>query len=182
MQDDSPSVGEYMTEIPATIETGMSLGDALDRMYHANIRHLPVVNERGTLVGLLSTRDIAVAAATRGFDPTATRVEWVMAQEPFACEADTSLLAVVERMERDRMGSVVVTRGSKPVGIFTTTDALRALRRHLVGKPVEPLVHPHVTADEEASGHPAVQHPHIPGARGPSKYDAMVPWFLARLS
>ena len=177
-QQHTPTVGDYMTEVPATIETGMPLGDALDRMYSDNIRHLPIVDEHGKLVGVLSTRD-AAAAALRGLDPQEARVESVMARAPYSCAAESPLLEVIEHMERGRLGSVVVTRGGKPCGIFTTTDAMRVLRGFLSGGPVEPLVHPTVTGGAEHPEHPT-GHPRAHGVRTKA-HDSMVSWFLTRL-
>jgi acetoin utilization protein AcuB len=178
-QQDPPKVSDYMTDLPVTVEVGMSLGDALDRMYLDNIRHLPVVDEAGKLVGMLSTRDIAAAAAVRGIDPKDAKVEDAMARVPFACADHSPLIAVIERMERDRLGSAIVTRNDKPVGIFTTTDALRVLRGLLLGKPVEPLVHPEVRIGEGDPSKP-VRMPHE-RATGVRSTDGMVSWFLARL-
>lgn len=177
-QSDPPKVSDYMTEVPAVVETGMRIGDALDRMYRANIRHLPVVDEGRALVGVISTRDIA-GAALLGLDPANARVESVMSRAVYACAVETPLVEVVEHMERERIGSAVVTRAGEPCGMFTTTDALRALRCHLRGRPVEPLVHPAVVAGPEDEGRP-VAHPHIHAA-GASPGDSMVSWFLARL-
>lgn len=179
-QQSLPTVGEYMTESLATIEAGMSAGDALERMYMDNIRHLPVVDERGALIGLVSTRDLAVASALRGADAYAARVDVFMTPAPFSCPADSPLLSIVERMEHDRIGSAVVTRGGRPCGIFTTTDALRALRSQLLGHKVEPLIHPAVAPETSTShGHPSF--PHVQGVRGPKPSDAMVSWLFARL-
>jgi acetoin utilization protein AcuB len=173
-----PRVSDYMTDLPVTVETGMRLSDALDRMYTDNIRHLPVVDDGGKLVGMLSTRDIAAVAAMRGIDPDEATVEMAMATVPFTCADHSPLVAVVERMERDRLGSAVVTRENKPVGIFTTTDALRVLRGKLLGKEVEPLVHPEV---KEGEGHPDEPHVHVkPRVKGARSTDGMVSWFLAR--
>lgn len=134
-----PRVSDYMTPCPVTVETGMLLVDALDRMYADNIRHLPVVDGAGKLLGMLSTRDIAASAAMRRIDPEHATVESAMSAVPFTCADHSPLLAVIERMEARRLGSVVVTRNDKPAGIFTTTDALRVLRGELLGYPVEPL-------------------------------------------
>lgn len=177
MTQEPPAVSDYMTEVPATIETGMRLGDALDRMYQDNIRHLPVVDEKGGLVGMLSTRDIAVASALRGGHSMDVKVESVMSPVPFSCAAHSPLVAVVERMERDRLGSAVVTREGKPCGIFTTTDALRALRAALTGKPVKHLVEADIDAEEEER---SVGRPHVRGVKGASRYDGMVSWFLTK--
>jgi acetoin utilization protein AcuB len=151
-----PRVSDYMTECPVTVQTGLRLSDALDRMYSDNIRHLPVVDDSGKLVGMLSTRDIAAVAAMRSLDPDRVTVEAAMATVPFTCADHSPLLAVVERMESSRLGSAVVTRDEKPVGIFTTTDALRALRSQLLGEPVEPLRPPEVV-EGEGSNKPHVR-------------------------
>lgn len=172
-----PRVSDYMTKLPVTVETGMRLADALDRMYSDNIRHLPVVDEKGKLAGLLSTRDIAAVAALRGIDPDQSTVETAMAAVPFTCANHSPLLAVVERMERDRLGSAIVTDGGKPVGIFTTTDALRALRAQLTGQPAEPLVDPEIETGEGQTK-PTVHNHRL--AKGTSRYDGMVSWFLTR--
>jgi CBS domain-containing protein len=168
-------VSDYMTPCPVTVETGMLLVDALDRMYSDNIRHLPVVDGNGKLVGMLSTRDIAAVAAMRGLDPEHATVESAMATVPFTCADHTPMIAVVERMEARRLGSVVVTRNDKPAGIFTTTDALRVLRGELLGHPVEPLS-PAEVGEGEGSHKPHVHaHTHTPGV---TPRAGMLSWLL----
>jgi acetoin utilization protein AcuB len=174
-----PRVSDYMTPLPVTVEVGMRLADALDRMYSDNIRHLPVVNESGQLVGMLSTRDIAVVAALRGVDPSEAKVEDAMARVPFTCADHSPLVSVIERMERDRLGSAVVTQEDRPIGIFTTTDALRVLRGELLGREAEPLVHPETGRGEGDPNKPHFRQPHG-RAKGASHYDGMVSWFLTR--
>jgi acetoin utilization protein AcuB len=172
---EAPRVSDFMTPCPVTVEIGLLLVDALDRMYADNIRHLPVVDGNGKLVGLLSTRDIAAVAAMRSIDPKKATVETAMATVPFTCSDDTPLLPVVERMEARRLGSVVVTNEDKPVGIFTTTDALRALRGQLVGEPVLPLLPPEIAEGE--GGHRPHIHPrtHTPGV---TPRTGMLSWLL----
>jgi acetoin utilization protein AcuB len=152
---EAPRVSDYMTACPVTVEVGMLLTDALDRMYADNIRHLPVVDGSGKLVGLLGTRDIAAVAAMRSLDPNRATVEMAMVTAPATCADHSPLLAAVGRMEAQRIGSVVVTREEKPIGIFTTTDALRALRSQLLGEPVAALMPPEI-AEGEGSHKPHV--------------------------
>ena len=156
----SPTIRDFMTPIPATVSDELTLADALDRMYSDNVRHLPVVDSNGVLVGMVTTRDIAVAASVRDLDPQKTPVAAAMTAAPYACEANTPLIDVAYHLEHERLGSAVVTEGERPVGIFTTTDALRALRTFIAGHSVEPAVKPSVSV---------------------SKYDGMISWFLARL-
>ncbi|TPV93627.1 MAG: CBS domain-containing protein [Myxococcales bacterium FL481] len=144
---DTP-IGSIMTEDPLTVSHALKLSDAQDRMYANNVRHLVVTGEDGSLVGILSTRDAGLAASVG--QPDALTVGEAMVRNPYACARDTPLLAVAEEMEAHRYGAVVVTDGAKPVGIFTTTDAMHALRESLVGEPLKPLVEAqHVLAEGE---------------------------------
>ena len=172
---ENPRVSDYMTPCPVTVEIGMFLVDALDRMYADNIRHLPVVDGGGKLVGMLSTRDIAAVAAMRSLDPDRATVEMAMATVPFTCDDHSSLISIVGQMEARRIGSVVVTRADKPVGIFTTTDALRALRSQLVGEPVVPLMPPEIGEGEGS------RRPHVHAraqAQGVTPRAGMLSWLL----
>lgn len=55
-------VSEWMTRDPVTISPDASVGEALDRMLDGGFRHLPVM-EGGTLVGVVSMRDLARSMA-----------------------------------------------------------------------------------------------------------------------
>ena len=55
---ESVAVAEVMTPNPHTIRTDSSLVKALDIMFENRFRHLPVVDEAGTLLGVMSCRDI----------------------------------------------------------------------------------------------------------------------------
>ena len=54
---DTP-VGNVMTRSPVTIKASEPLSKAVELMNEKNIRHLPVVDESGRLVGIITTRDV----------------------------------------------------------------------------------------------------------------------------
>jgi CBS domain-containing protein len=58
----SSSVGRGMTPDPQVIEPDATVGEALDRMLDGGFRHLPVV-EGGSVIGMVSMRDLAQAAS-----------------------------------------------------------------------------------------------------------------------
>jgi CBS domain-containing protein len=51
------SVGEYMTQDPASISPETSLDEAADRMLQMGVRHLPVV-VGSDVIGMVSVRDL----------------------------------------------------------------------------------------------------------------------------
>ncbi|MFP3291255.1 MAG: CBS domain-containing protein [Thermoproteus sp.] len=52
-----------MTENPITIGEDALLLDAVEKMRSLNVRHLPVVDKEGKLVGIISVRDVLDLAA-----------------------------------------------------------------------------------------------------------------------
>lgn len=51
-------VAEVMTQAPVTVQRDASLADAQTKMFEGGFRHLPVVDEAGRAIGMLSMRDI----------------------------------------------------------------------------------------------------------------------------
>jgi len=122
-----PEVREYMTPAPHTIAPTSSLSRAIRAMRDNRIHHLPVV-ERDRVVGVLSQRDILIMESLPGVNPTEVRVDEAMVRDVFTAAPDTPVGEVVETMLERRLGSTVVSEGDRVLGVFTTTDALRALQ------------------------------------------------------
>ena len=119
-------VRDYMTPSPHSIGVTLTQADARNMMRAYQIRHLPVL-DRGQLVGLLSDRDVQAfeaAAAARRNDVT---VEEAMSQAVYTVSPTTPLQVCALHMARHKLGSAVAMEGARVVGVFTATDALRAL-------------------------------------------------------
>jgi acetoin utilization protein AcuB len=127
-----------MTEEPCTVDAGLSIADAQQRMVQNNIRHLLVVSG-DRLVGVVSSRDLAVASSLADTNADKATVEVAMRPSVYVCDTSTPLSAVAYDMEAHRYGCAVVLEEGRAVGIFTTTDALRALRQIVTNAPAEPI-------------------------------------------
>lgn len=134
MKPHHPTVGQFMTNEPVGADVSLPLLDANERMFMNNIRHL-VIHNGSEVSGILSTRDVALALSM-ATDPKKITAGDAMIREPYTCSPDTPLAEVVEEMEKHRYGCAIVTDGDDLVGIFTTTDALRAVRALIAGHPV----------------------------------------------
>ena len=115
-----------MTSVLVVIEPHRTLAEAQALMRRHSIRHLPVV-ELGRIAGLLSQRDVYLVETLRDVDPHEAEVAEAMSADIFLVDADAPLELVAREMADRRLGSAIVAREGKPLGIFTTTDALRAL-------------------------------------------------------
>ena len=120
------TIRRFMTPAPHTISTRQTLAEAHQAMRDRCVRHLPVV-EDGKLVGVVSQRDLYLLETLRGVDVGRELVEEAMSDEPFVVAPDASLAEVAEAMANRRHGSALVVERSEVIGIFTSTDALRAL-------------------------------------------------------
>jgi acetoin utilization protein AcuB len=127
-----PQILAYMTPFPYSIDVDAPLGEAHAFLRERHIRHLPVT-ERGELVGVLTDRDIKLALGPDLGSPPEREltVREVYQPDSYVVDAAASLLTVAATMAERHLGSALVTRGGKLVGIFTTTDACRALSRIL---------------------------------------------------
>jgi acetoin utilization protein AcuB len=123
-----PTIRHFMTAAPETIGADLNLAQARDRMFQLGARHLPVL-EGGELVGILSDRDIALIDAVFG-DLSKLQVRQAMTAQPFTCGPEAHLHAVAAEMASHKYGTAIVVDRDHPghvLGLFTTTDALRAL-------------------------------------------------------
>lgn len=121
-----PPVQKYMTTSPVTTEASATVAAAAKVMKANSIRHLPVV-DGGTVVGLISDRDIALVEGLVGVDPEIVTVRDAMATEPYTTSPDTPITEVAATMASNKYGSAVVTQNGKVVGMFTTVDVCRVL-------------------------------------------------------
>lgn len=122
-----PLIQKFMTPMPHTIEASSALLQANERMIHNGIRHLPVMKE-GKLVGVVSDRDVALAASLFA-EGTKRTVEDVMIPKPYVVRPEAPLDRVVAEMADKKYGSALIEQeNGKVVGIFTAVDGLRVLQ------------------------------------------------------
>jgi len=121
-----PPIQKYMSTTPHAVGQEQTLGVAKKMMSEHHIRHLPVLHG-GHLVGVLSSRDIALIESLSGVDADKVTVEEAMTSSVHTTSPDTPLNDVTREMAEHKYGCTVIVQSSKVVGIFTTVDACRAL-------------------------------------------------------
>lgn len=116
------AIGQVMTSPAKTIWERASGEEALRVMESEQVRHLPIVDRAGKVVGMLG--DMAVQAAVRtgqGRLPASH----LAAPCRIVTRAGDPVIPTLHRQLAQRVEAVVVVdRARKPVGIFTEHDAL----------------------------------------------------------
>ncbi len=137
-------VKDAMTPRPLTIDPEAPVETAIETMSERRIRHLPVVDERSRLVGMLSDRDVRSvlvgpaiveylsAAARRRLraineNIESLRVRDVMTWDVVTIGADAPVAQAAAIMFEGRFGCLPVVGGDALVGIITERDVLKAL-------------------------------------------------------
>lgn len=134
------AIKNFMTHGVHTIAAERTLSEAHEMMEKHRIRHLPVLRD-GKLQGLVTQRDLSMVESFRLADPRRVKVTDAMSEDVFTVEAEAPLAEVSHRMARDKLGSAVVMREGRVIGIFTGVDALAALDFLLTSPTVKRALH-----------------------------------------
>ncbi|MCG6909586.1 MAG: CBS domain-containing protein [Deltaproteobacteria bacterium] len=136
-----------MTSEVITITGGDSIFDAREKMARHGIRHLPVIDENHTLVGIVTDRDIrsvlpyslskdADCAAERE-KVEALKIRDIMTADPLTISPADTIQDALLMIQQKRVGAFpVVDETRKLKGIISVRDLLRAFTNVLgIGEP-----------------------------------------------
>ena len=137
-------VRDVMTKNPMTIDPEAPVETAVATMRERRMRHLPVVDGEGRLIGIVTDRDLRSAmfgsALVEHLPPeqggrlhalTGTlndvRVSHVMTWRVLTIGPQAPVAQAAAVMANSRVGSLPVVEGGRLVGIVTEHDVLKAL-------------------------------------------------------
>lgn len=121
-------VGQFMTTDLFTVHPEDVVDLAASLMDWRHIRHVPVEDNEGKLVGLVSHRTLLrlVGQGMRGAERTPVAVKDIMREAPITVRANTPTLEAIELMRRHKVGCLpVIEEGNRLVGIITERDLIR---------------------------------------------------------
>lgn len=114
---------QVMSAAVICISPKASLKKAEEVMKARGIRHLPVTDDAGKLIGILSDRDLL--RATGAID---LPVSEYMSCQVLTATPETSIRQIAEALVQNKISALpVVDSGQRVVGILTTTDILKAI-------------------------------------------------------
>ena len=126
------TIRDIMTTDLVAVGQDQSIGSVFGIMRRYKIRHLIITENDGTLVGIITDRDLRDAAPSKlmGKESTETevlsrKVADIMIRYPKTASLDMSITEAAKLMLTQRIGCLpVVDQSFKPEGIVTTTDML----------------------------------------------------------
>ncbi|HKY36786.1 MAG TPA: CBS domain-containing protein [Polyangiaceae bacterium] len=119
-----------MTPNVLTCLPGESLDQAARIFWERNCGAVPVVDAQGKLVGMLTDRNVCIAAYTQGRRLTDISVETVMSRTAHAASVDDSIERVLEIMADAQVRRVpIVDAEHRLVGMIALADLARWIRQ-----------------------------------------------------
>jgi CBS domain-containing protein/gamma-glutamyl:cysteine ligase YbdK (ATP-grasp superfamily) len=120
------TVGQFMTTDLFTLRPDDLVDLAASMMDWRHIRHIPVEDNEGHLIGLISHRDLLKTLLQRANDKNTNpvAVKDIMKLAPITTTIHTSTVEAIELMKSHRIGCLPVVEDNQLVGIITAYDFL----------------------------------------------------------
>jgi len=127
-------VRERMSTKPVIITSDAPIAEALRVMRQSQVRRLPVLNEAGQLIGIVSEKDLLYASPSPAsslsiyemhYMLSTLRVTELMTPDPITITPDTLLEEAAIIMADSKIGGLPVVEDGKLVGIITETDVFK---------------------------------------------------------
>ncbi len=128
-------VNELMVREVRSVAAGDSLAEAARIMWEHDCGCVPVVDQELHVVGMLTDRDICMAAYTQGVSLHEGRVTSAMSRRLYWCEPEDSVAAAEKIMREMQVRRLpVIDREGHLVGIFSLNDIARRAARERGGR------------------------------------------------
>lgn len=128
------TVSQFMATDLFTVQPGDIVDFAASLMEWRHIRHIPVEDDTGQLLGLISHRSILHLIA-KGQSGESVTVSDIMFQDPQTIEPETSTIEAIRLMRENKLSCLPVAKDGKLLGMVTEHDLVvvagRLLERYL---------------------------------------------------
>jgi predicted transcriptional regulator len=137
-------VRDFMSRTLIAVRPDAPLRDVQRTFEEDDISAVPIIDEGGTLRGILSTKDLLRAARLEmslpedvlRISPPAQTASELMKTRVFTVEERAPIGTAGEQMLRHRVHRLVVLREGKPCAVVSTRDAMRAIVAERVKTPL----------------------------------------------
>jgi len=116
------SVRELMSTDVMPIPSDATLVEAAYQMRVSGVGGLPVQDPEGTIVGIVTERDIIVRALAEGRDARAGRVREVATVEPVTCAPQDRIDTALSLMRKHEVQHLPVVEDERLVGVISLAD------------------------------------------------------------
>lgn len=129
---------DVMSSPGVSLSSDATFREAQDLFQQRRFRHVPVTNDQGQVLGIVSDRDIlrgktdpSYYKLPSSFDPTRTVIRHVMSHPVLVAQLLTEVRGIARVMFEEHIGAMpIVSEDGQLMGIITRSDILRVLISH----------------------------------------------------
>lgn len=133
-------IGQFMSTDLFTVRPGDVIDLAANLMSWQHLRHVPVEDDSGRLVGLVSARALVriIAEGLYGSGGEPVPIQRIMKTNLVTVTPDTPTLEAIEKMKAHKVGCLPVVQGDRLVGLVTERDLINVAAQLLEQQLREP--------------------------------------------
>jgi CBS domain-containing protein len=114
-----------MMRTPAACSSKTNLGAAVEVLWQRNCGMLPVTDEAGKVVGVVTDRDLCIALGTRNRLPGEITVGEAVGGKVFSCKPEDDVRIALNTMAREKVRRLpVINHEGKLEGILSMDDVV----------------------------------------------------------
>lgn len=146
-------VSDLMNDRPRTVRAHDPLSEATRIMWDRDCGWVPVVDDGGRVVGVITDRDVCMAAYTRGMPLSTMAVEGTMSSNVYSVHLDDPIENALAHMRNYQVRRLpVVDEQERLVGLLSLSDLSRRAAAHEEGIRNEEIVSTLAAVSEPRSG------------------------------
>ncbi|PCJ85728.1 MAG: CBS domain-containing protein [Flavobacteriales bacterium] len=129
-----PTVRDYMSSPPLTLQANMCIYDAIDFLLENDISGAPIVDKGGNLVGLISEKD-CLKLVSKGvgheLPSKEATIEKLMTKNVYSIHPDMDIYYVAGVFLNKVYRRFPVVEDGKLAGVLSRVDVVKAIRDYL---------------------------------------------------
>ena len=131
------AVRDIMTPDPEWVQEGASAQEVAQRMRDSDVGAIPVCNNDGKVIGIVTDRDLAITVVADGKSAEEFKVGGLAAGHAITVESDANVIDALNLMARHKVRRLPVVEDQALIGIVSQGDIAVHLDDDSTGKLVE---------------------------------------------
>ncbi len=111
--------------------------DVARKMKQEDAGFIPVVEDGGAMVGVITDRDIVIRCIAEGHDPRSETAEHLMSRDVTVISPDDDIKQAAGMMEREEIRRLPVTQNGRLVGVLSHGNLVQATKNKMAEKVTE---------------------------------------------
>jgi CBS domain-containing protein len=130
-------VRDAMAKTVTSARKNDKVSDVAKKMKQEDAGFIPVVENGGTLIGVITDRDIVIRCIAEGHDPRSETAEHLMSRQVTIIAPDEDIEQAAKMMEREEIRRLPVAENGRLVGVLSHGNLVQATKNKTAEKVTE---------------------------------------------